>query len=250
MNSTQIIVIAFAMMFGCAVQGAVGFGSGLFAIPLMIWAGVSLPSAIAISLVGIGIQCAWNLHRNRGQVTFHELIPIFTLRLVTLPIGIFLLGLLVSLGTARVKQVVGLMIVLALIMQWAFRVKPKEKVAYYWTLLAGTTSGIFAGLVGLGGPPVVLWVMAHDWPSKKSRAYLWATFLMLTPINLSLLVYRFPDQTLHALLIGLFLCPLMLIGSEIGLWTGGRMNRQRLRTAALSLLLILAVISVLGPIMG
>jgi hypothetical protein len=33
-----------------------------------------------------------------------------------------------------------------------------------------------AGICGMGGPPLVLWAMAHDWPADKVRAFLFACF--------------------------------------------------------------------------
>jgi uncharacterized protein len=250
MDISQIILVGMALVFACALQGAVGFGAGLFAIPLMLWAGETLPSAIVITLGGIAVQCGWNLYRYRGHVTVRELMPLLLLRVTTLPVGVAMLVVLVGMGTVRVKQVVGLMLLLALGIQWLLKVKPRQRVGWGWTVLAGTSSGLTAGLVGMGGPPVVLWVMAHDWPAKKSRAFLWATFMMLIPFNLSLLVYKFGSGIWGSLLLGLCLAPLIIAGSELGQRVGGLMNRYRLRSAALLLLLLLALVSILGPVLN
>ena len=250
MDLTQIILITLSIAFACALQGAVGFGAGMFSIPLMIWAGVDLPSAIMIVLVCALVQCGWNLYRYKDHVTIRELMPLFVLRAMSMPVGVVLLGLLVGLGTVRVKQFVGLMLLTAVLIQWLGRVKPRERVTGGWTVLAGTFSGLFAGLVGMGGPPVVLWVMAHDWPARKSRSFLWASFLLLIPFNAAVLLYRFPGKLWWAMLLGLCLAPVVLAGAELGQRLGGLMNRQKLRTAAFGLLLLLAVISILGPMLG
>lgn len=250
MAALQLLEITLALVFACALQGAVGFGAGLFAIPLMVWAGESLPSAVTITMGGIIVQTCWNLFRYRDHVSARELLPIFALRVLMMPVGVLLLGLLVGLGTARVKQAIGLMLFLVLCVQWLLRVKPREHVAWGWTVLAGGASGLTAGLVGMGGPPVVLWVMAHDWPARKSRSFLWATYLLLIPFNLAVLVYRFGHGIWGSLLLGLCLAPLVLAGSEAGQRVGGMMNRHRLRSTALVLLLLLALASVLGPLFG
>lgn len=249
MDATQIVLVGLALVLACALQGAVGFGAGLFAIPLMVWVGVSLPEAITITMGGIVVQTGWNLYRYRGHVEVREVLPIFALRLVMMPVGVGLLGLLVTTGPARVKQAVGLMLLGVLGMQWLLKVQPRERVGWGWTVLAGGSSGLTAGLVGMGGPPVVLWVMAHDWSSKKSRSFLWLTYLVLIPFNLAVLVYRFGDVIWGALLIGLCLAPLVVAGSEAGMRLGGLMSRDRLRTAAFVLLLLLAMGSVLGPLL-
>ncbi len=249
LDITQTILVASALVFACMVQGAVGFGAGMFAIPLMVWAGESLPAAITITMGGVIVQCGWNLYRYRGHVTMRELMPLTTTRLLTLPVGVLLLSVLVGLGTDRVKQCVGLMLLLALLTQWLLKVRPRERVAWGWTLLAGGASGLMGGMVGMGGPPVVLWVMAHDWPAKKARSFLWGTFVLLIPFNLLLLVYKFGNEIGWALLLGLCLAPLVVAGSELGQRIGGLMNRHRLRTVALGFLLILALVSVFGPLL-
>jgi uncharacterized protein len=247
LTTLQIILAGVSLVFACALQGAVGFGAGLFAIPLMVWAGVDLPSAISVTLGGVVVQTAWNLYRYRDHVRVWDTLPLFFLRVLTLPVGIALLGVLVTYGEKRVKQAIGGMLLLILALQWAFKVKPRQRVGAGWTLLAGCASGLTAGLVGMGGPPAVLWVMAHDWPAKKARAFLWATFLMLAPINAALLVYKFGNAMWGPMLLGLCLAPLVVIGSEAGMRVGGLMSRHHLRSAAFGLLLILALVSILGP---
>ncbi len=249
MDTMQIILIGLSLVSACALQGAVGFGAGLFAIPLIVWIGGNLPAAITITMGGILVQTMWNIYRYRGHVGVREVLPIFGLRMLTMPIGVALLGLLVTTGPAHVKQAVGAMLLLVLAVQWLLKVQPRERVGWGWTVLAGGSSGLTAGLVGMGGPPVVLWVMAHDWSSKKSRSFLWLTYLLLIPFNLLLLVYRFGDEIWGSLLLGLCLAPLVVAGSEAGMRLGAMMSRQRLRLAALVLLLLLAVASILGPLL-
>jgi len=248
MDPIQIGLIGLAVFFGSAVQGAVGFGAGLFAIPLMVWAGTGLPSAIMITLMSVAVQSGWNLYRYHGQVAARELMPLFFLRIAMLPVGVMLLGVLVGMGRARVKQAIGLMLLVTLGIKWLLKVKPRESVARGWTVLAGASSGLCAGLVGMGGPPVVLWVMAHNWPAKKSRSFLWATFILLVPFNTAWLLYQFPDALWGSLLLGLCLAPVVLVAAEVGQRAGGLMNRQRLQQAALGLLLLLAAASILEPI--
>jgi len=249
MDLIQIILVGLALVSACALQGAVGFGAGLFAIPLIVWIGGSLPSAITITMGGILVQTMWNIYRYRGHVQVREVMPMFAMRMLTMPIGVALLGMLVTTGPARVKQAVGGMLLLVLGVQWLSKVQPRERVGWVWTVLAGGSSGLTAGLVGMGGPPVVLWVMAHDWSSKKSRSFLWLTYLILIPFNLVVLAYRFGNEIWGSLLLGLCLAPLVVVGSEAGMRLGALMSRERLRSAAFVLLFLLAVASILGPLL-
>lgn len=90
--------------------------------------------------------------------------------------------------------------------------------------------------------------MAHDWSGKKSRSFLWATYRLLIPFNLAVLVLKFGSAIWGSLLLGLCLAPLVIVTSEFGQQMGALMNRHRLRTAAWVLLVLLAVSSVPGPV--
>lgn len=243
----HLILIGIILAIGSTLQSAVGFGSGLFSIPLIVWVGVPLPQTIVIALVSSMTQATWGCIRHHEHLDWRPALGLAVLRIAMLPVGIVLLAMLVSVGQERVKQVIGAALLTILFVQWLFRVKPREHVALGWGLLAGTSSGVLAGMVGMGGPPIVLWVMAHDWPSHKARTFLWCTFLMTMPISLGLYYLWFGSPILHAALVGLIFIPLTLIGSTLGLWLGGLMSRQRLRVAMLAMLIFVALASMVGP---
>ena len=73
---------------------------------------------------------------------------------------------------------------------------------------------------------------------------------MLSPVNALLLAYGFGVGIWWWLLFGLCLAPLVIAGSEVGMRVGALMSRHRLRAAAFALLLLLALVSVLGPLLG
>ena len=50
-------------------------------------------------------------------------------------------------------------------------------------LLAGACGGLLGGLAGVPGPPLVMWVMAHDWSADVTRAFLFASFMCLVPVE-------------------------------------------------------------------
>ena len=52
------LILGAAAAVGCAsvLQSAVGFGAGLFAIPILVWLGLSLPEAIAVLLGVVAVH--------------------------------------------------------------------------------------------------------------------------------------------------------------------------------------------------
>lgn len=244
----QIIFVALAVAVGTLVQTSVGFGAGLFAIPIMVWAGVELFEAIGAILVVVLVQTGWGCWRYRADVPWRATWQLLWLRLITMPLGVWLLGTyLQTWDQGRIKQLLGAVLLTVLIVQWALRVRPRPSVHWGWTAAAGGSSGLMAGVVGMGGPPVVLWVMAHDWPSRRSRAFLWATFLQLLPIQLGLMLLQFGEAAAWSFAMGLASLPAALLGGVVGMRIGAALSREWLRRVALGLLAVIALASVAAP---
>ncbi|MCC7146124.1 MAG: sulfite exporter TauE/SafE family protein [Phycisphaeraceae bacterium] len=247
MDILQLALIGLVVFCGCVIQSAVGFGFALFAVPILVWAGLSLPASVCLSLTCMIFQSSLNCYEYRQHIRWRQTLPLFFLRLVSLPIGIWLMTQLIDFGPSRIKQVIGAFIFCFLVLQWSLRIKPRPHVHPGWTVLAGTSSGLAAGLVGMGGPPIVLWVMAHDWPPRQARSFTWTVFLQLMPINLAILILKFGPPLYQPLLIGLAMTPLGLLGTMLGVRLGAKLSSRRLRWAATLLLVIIALSSLLNP---
>ncbi len=52
----MLIFIGLILFFSSLIQGAVGFAFGLFAIPLLVWAGLSLSEAAVITPISVLVQ--------------------------------------------------------------------------------------------------------------------------------------------------------------------------------------------------
>jgi uncharacterized membrane protein YfcA len=246
MGLHQVIEVCVIVFLGSILQGAVGFGIGLFSIPLLVWFGVPLPSTVAIIVVASGLQTAWSWFKTREHMDWRDPLPISAIRLLSLPAGLIVLGILSTQGQALIKHVVGAVILAILVAQWAFKIRPRPRVAVGWTWLAGLVSGFLTGLISMGGPPLVMWVMAHDWPSHRSRAFLWLSFLIATPVMIGFLLWRFGHPLVLPMSIGAALTPVIVGGSIVGLRIGRLMNRSHLRMAMTILLIVIAVTSMIG----
>lgn len=248
----QVIVIVGVMLFAAIVQAAVGFGAGMIAIPVMIWAGLPIEHALAVMSAAVCGQLSVKLWRYRREVPWREVLwPMGVARVAGYVPGFVLLWLLAGASTAEVKQAVGAVVLIALGLQTGLRIKPRERLASGWTWLAGVTGGATAGAVGMGGPPLVLWVVAHDWPGKKARLFLWASFWLTMPIQLTGLILMFkPVEQLSLMAVGLATLPAALVGTSAGLWIGHRIPRRQLRWLMIALLVVLGVVSLVGPMLG
>lgn len=251
MTVPLLLTITAIVTFGAAVQAAIGFGAGMVAIPLLIWAGLPLEHALGVMGTTIAGQLMFKVWRYRRQIDWKLVFwPMGVGRLIGYVPGFAALWWLSQSPTAIVKQVVGAAVLLALLLQVGFRVKPREKLAAGWGWLAGISGGIGAGAVGMGGPPTVMWVLAHDWPNKQARQFLWASFLIFMPLQLAALLVLFGTGELLYMGIGVVTLPVVLLGTAGGLWLGHQLPTRQLRWLMIGLLVVLGVMSVVGPMVG
>jgi uncharacterized protein len=99
----------------------------------------------------------------------------------------------------------------------------------------------------LGGPPMVLWVMAHDWPMSRGRAFLYYLFATGLPLQALLLWLLFGDDILWAMLLGLAAVPVILVGIYLGLALARLIPDCVMRNLATAVLMLIAVSSIVLP---
>jgi uncharacterized membrane protein YfcA len=157
------------------------------------------------------------------------------------------LGVLAEQDRSTVRRVFGAIVMLALLLQVALRVKPRDRLHPTAMVGAMLASGFMGGLSGMGGPPAVLWVMAHRWSNSESRATLWAFFGGTTPVQLALLWREFGTPVVDAAGLGLAFIPATLVGLLPGLWIGHRISKPRLRTISTIILAVIALYALLAP---
>ena len=240
-------LIAIILCVGAMLQGVVGFGFGLLSIPLLMWLGVSLPHAIAIVIPLVFFQTGFNCLRRRDDIPWRSTIEMSTVRALSLPLGVWLLSKIANFDVARAKQVVGIFLLLTVLSIWLFRPTPKDRLARSWTVIAGILSGICAGMVGMGGPPITVWVLSHSWPAARQRAFLWSTIMLLAPVQLILMWFKFGDSIRETVVMAILMIPPVLVSAWLGGKAGDRLDRTRLRNVAMVALLLIAIRNIAAP---
>ena len=246
--SLSIIILIGIILFICStIQGAVGFAFNIFAIPLLIWSGLSLPQAITVTSIPIFMQSLTSTYKLREYVKWKEVAIGSIFRYIGLPLGIYILTLLNSFDKNDIKQVVGVVILLIVGLQTLFKVKPKEKVGAFWTVIAFLSSGIFLGMISMGGPPVILWVMAHRWSALEIRAFLSALFFIASPFLLALLYYNFGKELIDYFIVGFSFTPVVVLGTLLGVRLGNLLDHKKLKKIVMALLVATSLVSIISP---
>jgi uncharacterized membrane protein YfcA len=236
------ILGAAATVFAAStLQGAAGFGAALFAVPILLYLGFPLPQAVATTAVCSLTQSMNGCLHLRRDIPWH-ITPVATaVRLAFVFVGILLLGRLAGMEVIEVRFIVGCMICLVVLARITFRPRPVAHLNPLWGAVAFPLSGIMAGALGMGGPPLVLWAVAHDWPPRRVRGFLMSVFAASIPVQFIILWVKFGADVPRAGLLGLAIAPMALLGSTLGLHLGHRLSQRALRAVVYTLLIVISL---------
>lgn len=246
---TQYAAVSLVLFASSVVQGAVGFAAGLFGIPLLVLCGVSFPDAVAISLVAAAPQNiipAWQLRR---EIDFRGVLRPMLIRFAALPFGVGALWLVGRGSQDLASQMVGVIVLVIVAVQRAWRVVPQPQLHPAWEWLAFSLGGFLLGLCGMGGPPMVLWVLAHDWSMNRGRGFLFFIFATgLVPQGILLWLF-FGGEVLNVMWLSAAALPAVLVGLWIGLYLSRLASDKLLKTLSLAILLLIALTAIFSPLL-
>jgi uncharacterized membrane protein YfcA len=209
--------------------------------------GMSLPAAVAISLAAAAVQngvAAWQLRR---EIDLPATIRPMLLRFATLPLGVLALWWLGEENKNLASQLVGVLVLGIVALQQSLRVQPRPVLHPGWEWLTFSVAGFLVGLCGMGGPPMVLWVLAHDWPMNRARAFLYFLFVTGLPLQAVLLWLVFGPAIVSPMLLGLAALPALLLGLYAGLYLSKLLPDALLRRLSVALLVVVALAAIVSP---
>jgi uncharacterized membrane protein YfcA len=247
MDFIEIAKIGTILCLGSMIQSSSGFGFGLFALPLLLFMGFALPESVIIIVIGSAMQKIaaisqlWKAADWKGQA------PYMAVGLASLPLGVYCLYQVSLLSQPFIKQIIGALILVLLLLQWRGVIKSKEKVPRMWGYTAGFFSGFLNGLANIGGPPLVLWILAHQWSNEKMRVTPIAFSIVFVPFQLLFMALAFGSRFWSPCLKAILLTPLVLLGTWIGLKIGEKISKEHLRIYMRLLLLFIAASAIIRP---
>ena len=247
---TELLVAAAILGFSAMVQATIGFAFALFAIPLLVFAGFDVVTAITTSTTAMTIQMLIGVIRLKAEVELRPMLAPILLSFPALALGIALLRVLNDVRPEALEQVVGIALLLIVVAIVTIRPTPRESQHPGWAITAASTSGFLSGLTGMGGPPVAIWAIAHDWPTGRTKAAIWWLVLPRMPVQLLFFCITFGPAAVHALLVGLIATPMVVVGSTLGLRLGAPIPVPTLRAIALIVLGVIATRAILAPMIG
>jgi uncharacterized membrane protein YfcA len=178
------------------------------------------------------------------QVNVRRLLPMFAGSLLGVPVGVFII---VIISVAMLKILIGAVTILFSILLVS-KVTPHFTHERFAAGLAGFLCGMLTTSVGLGAPPVMLFMHSQKWPREEIYPGLSAFFLISTGASLVGL-FLSGLVTQRVLVTSISLTPGLVLGVLLGMLTFKHVNEYYFRMLSVMVVIaagILAVLSGLG----
>ena len=226
-----------AVLVGGIARGFAGFGSALIIVPALVIGYGPAQAVIVMSFMEVpGIMQL--LPTAIRQAEWRVMSPLFVAAAVTVPVGAWLLS---ELDPDLMRRCIAAMVVgFGLLIASGWRFKGRVTVAH--TATVGAVGGLCSGAANLGGPPVVMFLLARGADAARMRAGIMAYFSIAMVLRLAAYAW-FDMLTLAALKLAAILAPLYIVT----IWVGSRFfkgaSETLFRRVVVTLVLTMGVIA-------
>lgn len=237
-STFAIIYSALCVYVGGCVKGLTGFGFSLVAVGSLVL--VSSPSTVVpvVLLMNTLINLAL-VYSVRNEIDLRRTLPLMVAGVAGLPLGTCIL---VVVDADILRVVIGAVIFLfALALLLGFRREIRRE--RLGSGVVGAASGVLNGSVGIGGPPVVLFLSHLGLDKRTFRANLVGFFLC---INLAAIPFYYAGGLLTGGVFRMFivLVPALALGGLTGSRLLGRVSERTFRRITLAIVMVAAVVAV------
>ncbi len=227
------------VMIAGMVQGMVGFGFSLIALPLMslmVPITTAVPLIVCYSLVNNVMVVA----TTRKSVAIKKIWPMIFFGIMGIPVGVHALTVL---NTEVLELAVGLLIVLtSLAMIFGFGLRMKRE--GLGLCLTGFVSGVLNGSLSMSGPPIVLFLSNQNAGKHSFRGNL-AMYALVTN-SITIIVFVVKGLLMKEMLPMLMTNSTgLILGTFLGIKAVGIIKDQHFRKTVLMLMTIIGVVTVI-----
>lgn len=233
LSPAELAISLAAVLVGAIVQGSVGFGLNLVAVPVVA---VIEPAALPATLVLVALPLALGMVlREHDAVDRAGLAWMLLGRVPGTVLGAWVVTALPDDGLSVAIGVVVLVAVATSLLVPPVSVRPSTAVT------AGLASGAMGTATSIGGPPIALLYQHHDGPVLRSTSA--AMFTAGTALSIAALAVA-GQVTRDHLLLALALVPGVVVGSVVAQRLQGRLDARWLRPAVLIFAVLAAIVTV------
>jgi len=236
----MLLLLFVAVIFvACLLQGILGFGSALVAVPLAL---IFLPKETVVSsmfMVGLSLNGFLSV-RIKAPISYRPVALLFIASLLGMPLGVWILRA-VPLETMQVF--VGcLVVVFTILLQWGRLKLPQNALL---TGVAGFFSGLLNTSTSMCGPPVLILLAGQGLPKDQFRRTL-VSFFFVSGLVAALMLLLSGVMTLERVSYGLVAIPFAFLGGYVGDRLSSRLPERPFRALALAVLFLAGAYSVVS----
>ena len=236
-------VLIWASITACAaglMRGFAGFGSAILMAPIfaVLLGPVHMVPLVASIEIPMGLMLFLGARRS---VEWKFVAPLAAIAIAAMPVGIYLLVNLDSGIITKAVSVIVLLFVAVLITGWRYR-GPRPLAL---TLGIGGFSGAMMATTAVGGPPILLYMLAAAMPAATIRANIVAYYLLTGFVLATMVVLASPTGS-AAVVDALVLQPVILFSSWVGSRLAGKAADQTYRWIAYIFLAAAGLIGLFG----
>jgi len=230
----ELVIAMFVAGAAGIIRGITGFGGSMVMTPpLALLFGPQ--RAVPVVLLLEAFAGAPMMRDAIGRARWRVLAPIGIAACITIPLGGYVL---VHADQDLLRRAIaGIVIVFALLLLRGARYTGAHGTPS--SLALGALSGTMLGATGIGGPPVILYLLSGPDPVPVTRATLTLFVVLISVAGLVMLATRGLLNTTSALTT-LPLAPPFFIGVLLGARLFARFSDQRFRQFTLLLLLVVS----------
>lgn len=230
----QIIIIVVGALAGGFVSGLSGFGTGITAMGVWLYA-ISPPVAASLVIICSIISQLQTLPMVWHAIQWKSVLPYIVPGLIGVPVGTILLS---RVDPNQFKIGVGLF----LIVYGIYALTRKSEIGsavggWIADCAAGFGGGVLGGAAGFSGPPLIVWTDIRGYKKEYRRSVLQA-------FNTSILLAAFLSHALSGLitkqvgLVTIAALPGTISGAWLGAFVYRRLGNRGFQQVIMALLLV------------
>ena len=234
-----VALFCIVIALGSLVQGILGSGSALVAVPLAL---LFLPKEAVVSsmlMVGLALNGFLSV-RIKEPISYRQVLFLFLASLFGMPLGVWILR---AIPLPTMQVFVGcLVVVFTFLLQWGRLRLPQSCVL---TGIAGFFSGLLDTSTSMSGPPVLILLAGQGLPKDQFRRTLVSFFLVSDLVAVLMLVASgvLTPQTAG---YGVMAIPFAFLGGFAGDRLSTRLPERPFRALVLAVLFLAGVYSVVS----
>jgi uncharacterized membrane protein YfcA len=231
----QALVVAVVSFAGGVMRGFSGFGSALVIAPVLSLAispVVAVPAVVLVHLLTTAqlVPGTWR------DIVWPRIVPLSIAGCLGVPVGVYALVATDPEVMRRAIAAATILFATVMLTGWRYTAAPGRLV----TAAVGGAGGVLAGAGSIGGPPVILFLLAGPDRAATNRATFVYYFLFTQLAGLA--VYWIAGiLALQTLLVSFVMAPTLIAGTWLGSRLFGRASEELFRRAALVFLLAIGI---------